>query len=691
MSTRTFPEQYSYQDQKRCRHECKSHKKCSSGGSNHSSNHNSNHALSKVCSNTIMIIALLLVTLPPAARSLTVGTGIGRSCRATRAASSRNHIPALHLSLKRDPSRSPRYNPNSSSNSNSSGKRSFGIQRRGEITRREQWRKYKVSTTAAAVSTTTNADDYYDNNKGTNDKNTNKVDTKSNIDVSDIAPYSKLLVFISTTIVIWLSEPLLSLVDTTVVGKFASGLATATGSGGVSPETLQLAALGPATMVCDNAFYLVYFLAIAVTNQLASSSGNQDASSVQVKTTSHALGVAGILGGLITISIFCFGGSMLRFIIGEGGAMVNGIDLTSSLVSNSWDYTKIRGFVAPLTVAGMIAQAVCLATLDTTTPALAVLVASVINVVGDIVLVAKCRLGLQGAALATAAAGAASSFILLSKTKKKMNIWRESSSALQKTTLPSFISLPDPKSFVSLVKLAGPIFFVLLGKIICYSSMTLRASDFEMMSLATHNIMLRVFFFFCTFGDAFSMAVQSFLPQVLYGNQGGDTSTADSSSSDTSSDSSSNVNNETNELTTPTRRNKARANQLLKRILLLASGMAISNALLTKTLLQQCGSFFTNDPTILSLLASPSRVFYMMASVFLHPIIMALEGSILATRDLGFLVAAYGGTVTILLSLLQFATSSFTEVWRALFLFQFIRCSTFGWRVFHKTRVQEKA
>ncbi len=600
------------------------------------------YSFTKLCT----VATFLLATVVPVALSLSVGK-CGRAVSGT--------VPALHWSLKKDHARSV-CNPYICSNINSS----FRIRRSEKMTGRDQLSKCKVSGTDIT------ADDYYDRSE--------VKEGDKNIDISDIAPFSKLLVFVSTTIVIWLSEPLLSLVDTTVVGKFAA--ATKGVSSSVSPETLQLAALGPATMVCDNAFYLVYFLAIAVTNQLASSSGRSDSSSVQVKTTSHALGVAGILGGLITFAIFCFGGGILKFIIGEGGAMVNGVDMTSSLVSLSWDYTKIRGFLAPLTVAGMIAQAVCLATLDTKTPALAVLAASVINVFGDVLLVAKFRMGLQGAALATAAAGAASSIILLSKTKKKVKSWRESS--LEKMKLPSFISLPDPKSFVSLVKLAGPIFFVLLGKIICYSSMTLRASDFEMMSLATHNIMLRVFFFFCTFGDAFSMAAQSFLPQVLYGN------------SDEKNNQNNGSNSSGNELKTPTLRDKYRAKKLLKRILLLASGMAVSNAVLTKILLQQCGSFFTNDPTILSLLASPGRVFYMMSAIFFHPIIMALEGSILATRDLGFLVASYGVTMTIMLSLLQFATNSFTGVWRVLFLFQFVRVSIFGWRVFNKTRVQGK-
>lgn len=129
--------------------------------------------------------------------------------------------------------------------------------------------------------------------------------------------------FISTTIIIWLSEPLLSLVDTTIVGKFASSTNIATASNiikGVAPETLQLAALGPATMLCDNAFYLTYFLAMATTNQLATASAKSD-DALQMKTTSHALGVASIMGLIITILIFAYGDTLLT---------------TSSVVAEPW-------------------------------------------------------------------------------------------------------------------------------------------------------------------------------------------------------------------------------------------------------------------------------------------------------------------------------------------------------------------
>lgn len=491
--------------------------------------------------------------------------------------------------------------------------------------------------------------------------------------LSKVAPYRELLLFISTTIIIWLSEPLLSLVDTTIVGKFASNTNFASAASmvkGVAPETLQLAALGPATMLCDNALYLTYFLSMATTNQLATASAKSD-DSLQIKTTSHALGVASIMGLAISIIIFAYGDSLLKLIIGSGGAMVDGMDLAKPIIALSWDYSKIRGVIAPLTIMGMIAQSVSLATLDMRTPALAVLAASIINVFGDVVLVAKVGMGLRGAAIATAAAGAASSLILIMESRKKVFRWRAS---LPEDKTP-FISLPDLTSFISLVNLAGPIFFVILGKLVCYSAMTLRASDFGMRSLATHNIMLRIFFFFCTFGDSFSLAAQSFLPKVLY--SGGD------------NNDSANRNEIEKKVTSKPKENTALAKSLLKRIFLMASIMAVTNSGLAKYIMENGGAIFTNDGAILNLLSDPSRVFYMMGSVLLHPLIMTMEGSILATRDLGFLVGAYGITMTIMLSLLKFSTSSFTQVWRALFSFQAIRSVVFGARVFAKTRTRK--
>lgn len=88
---------------------------------------------------------------------------------------------------------------------------------------------------------------------------------------ADIPSYRAILTFVFTTVLIWLSEPLLSLVDTTVIGrppKHARGIAPLA----ISPvpmQTIQLASLGPATLLCDTLVYLTYFLAIATTNSVS--------------------------------------------------------------------------------------------------------------------------------------------------------------------------------------------------------------------------------------------------------------------------------------------------------------------------------------------------------------------------------------------------------------------------------------
>jgi Na+-driven multidrug efflux pump len=169
---------------------------------------------------------------------------------------------------------------------------------------------------------------------------------------SGLVSYKKLFTFIGATIMIWLSEPLLSLVDTTVVGKFASGGAKSALKG-VSPSVVQLAALGPATMLIDNFFYFTYCLSIATTNQLATASATSNTPS-KIKTTSHSLGVAAALGVMITSILFFFGKPLLSFCLGNGG-IVNGVDMTPEVLSAALGYVRIRGVIAPLTVMGIIA------------------------------------------------------------------------------------------------------------------------------------------------------------------------------------------------------------------------------------------------------------------------------------------------------------------------------------------------
>ena len=199
-------------------------------------------------------------------------------------------------------------------------------------------------------------------------------------------------------------------------------------------------------------------------------------------------------------------------------------------------YARIRSIASPLAVMGLTAQSALLCAQDTTTPALAVGVASITNIIGDYLFVAKFRWGVRGAALATSMASFLANSILIRKVYKMFITWKDAyrermkreevlqsvldtdiSKGRERDPLATpFLSFPDRQSLLSLLLLAGPMFFVMLGKILGYSAMTVRAGSFGMVSLACHNVLMRIFFFFATVGDSLSQSAQTFLPGLFY-------------------------------------------------------------------------------------------------------------------------------------------------------------------------------
>ncbi|KAL3907640.1 MAG: hypothetical protein SGILL_008790 [Bacillariaceae sp.] len=357
------------------------------------------------------------------------------------------------------------------------------------------------------------------------------------------------------------------------------------------------------------------------------------------------------------------------------------------LIPLATNYAKIRAAVAPLCVVDFVAQSFCLTILDTKTPALAVAVASLVNIVGDLIL--SPMWGIQGAAVATAMATTASCVILVNRVRKVVAGWKvkqqvqetkkeflskknddvvdpqleAGAEALAATAVDGsnketnddvddvpFFSLPNKSAMIDLFKLAGPIFFVMMGKIACYSVLTVRATSFGVVPLATHNIMMRVFFFFACFGDSLSQAAQSFYPQVAKKNRG----------------------------------------ELIKRLFYLSAAVGLCNNQLSRLILKQFGKFLTKDASIIQMMGQYSP--YVGLAVLLHPFIMLFEGTVLAKRDLVFMVGMY-----VLTGLLHFGhvfspvSSSFMGLWRALFVFQGIRLVQFAARVWDTSRKEKRA
>jgi Na+-driven multidrug efflux pump len=509
----------------------------------------------------------------------------------------------------------------------------------------------------------------------------------------NIPSYRALLVFSSTTILIWLSEPLLSLVDTAVVG-----MTTQTGASAAS-AVVQLASLGPATTLIDSLLYSTLFLAISTTNQLAPALAVQDYRQLQT-VTSHVLAVAVVLGLLVTATVLSWGTPLLQSMAGSSAS--------TELVTCAVQYSKIRAVVAVSSVVGMVAQSLLLTVRDMRTPAMAVVVSSVINIVGDVGLAG--RYGVQGAAVATAAACVASTAILMHSVRRQMLEWRQkevvgvsSSSRVMNTltttttaqqpqkqrpwnniTITEFeaarveenlptssdtiyhlnadvlqldrqlspethqevplVSLPDAKSLVDLVLLSGPIFLVMVAKIACYGAMTLRCTDFGVTALASHNIMMRIFFFYGCFGDSISQTAQTFLPATLY----------------------------------PVRAPRE-FRQILSRLLCMAAVVGVFNSQTSVWMLRNLSGHLTKDVGILQMMKDHTGFFGL--AILLHPFIMVCEGTVIAQRDFSNLIQTYLVTLSLHFGILWAASGSFPAVWRTFFLFQLTRLVNFGVRV----------
>ena len=502
-----------------------------------------------------------------------------------------------------------------------------------------------------------------------------------------VPSYKRLLLFASTMGLVLVSEPLLSLVDTSVVA-WTQGTAS----------VVQLAAMGPATTLMDTLIYMTYFLALGTTNLLSEGLAGSRWKELQ-ETTSNILSVAALVGLGLTGFIWFASPVLLK---GMAGASA-----TPELLGYAIQYTRIRALVAPASIMGLVAQSFCMVNLSTRAPVLAVLLASIVNVSGDLML---AKYGVVGAAIATAVATISASSLLLVALKRKLMEWRqneveewrngqtggkvleeeeEPKVALLSSTSPGiepaaplqsaleeepvnqfgsettvlevpvmaveesttreepparvpFLSLPSRKSLWRLASVSGPLCFNMWAKMGCYSALTLAATQFGVVPLAAHNILMRLFFFFGCFADSLGMSAQSFLPSSLY----------------------------------PLDKQSFRAT--LRRLTLLSAVGALFLGKAATTLLQSAGSLLARDGAMLHIMRNQGP--YLAAALILHPIAVLTEGTVIATRDFKNLILTYASTVFVHAFLLTNATS-FTAVWKALVGFQVVRMASYRlWR-----------
>lgn len=296
-------------------------------------------------------------------------------------------------------------------------------------------------------------------------------------------------------------------------------------------------------------------------------------------------------------------------------------------------------------------------------------------------------MGVQGAAIATSIATIVSNIILISKGRSLVKQWRlalwtekwgedrklplnhnmkgadtgtKTDEAKEYMVLP-FASLPDKDSFRSLLLLAGPIFLVMLARMIEFWHMTTGANNFGLLSTACHNLLMKVFLFFAVFADGISQASQTFLPGLFVKRRNTDSKK---------------------------KRHKCskEADKVIRRLSVISVSLGVFISIVASWIVNNAGFVFTPDKQLVRLMTTSS--IYMAANLLLNPLAEMLEGVMIAAGESRYLLLTRGMLMTMFLGALRMTVSRFTDIWSTLLLFQVVKI-LIGFRFCMKRKMQQ--
>ncbi|EOX97883.1 MATE efflux family protein 4 isoform 3 [Theobroma cacao] len=238
---------------------------------------------------------------------------------------------------------------------------------------------------------------------------------------------------------LWICGPLMSLIDTAVIGQGSS---------------IELAALGPATVVCDYMGYVFMFLSVATSNMVATSLARRDKNEVQ-----HQISI------LLFIGLIC-GFLMLFFTRLFGSQAITAFSGTKNahLVPAGNTYVQIRGLAWPAVLVGWVAQSASLGMKDSWGPAY---------------------------------------MMIEALNKKGYNAFS--------------ISIPSLNELLAVLTLAAPVFVTMMSKVAFYSLLIYFATSMGTHTVAAHQVMLQTLSMCTVWGEPISQSAQSFMPELICG------------------------------------------------------------------------------------------------------------------------------------------------------------------------------
>ncbi len=271
-------------------------------------------------------------------------------------------------------------------------------------------------------------------------------------------------------------EPLVSLVDTAFVGRLG---------------TIELAALGVNTALFGFAFFVFNFLAYATTPLVAGAVGRGDRGTAGRVAVQAVLLAAGI--GLAGVAVLeATAPSLLRLMGADGAVTEAGVG-----------YLRWRALGMPGVLLVTVGHGVFRGVQDTRTPLAVTLLVSLINLILDPLLIWTAGMGVNGAAVATAAAqlvgGGLVLGLLVSGRSGLPLVWRR----------PTFGEL---RPFLA----AGSALTVrTLALVSAFTVATATATRLGPTQVAAHQIASQIWLFLALVVDAIAIAAQAMVGTSL--------------------------------------------------------------------------------------------------------------------------------------------------------------------------------
>ncbi|KAJ9132807.1 hypothetical protein P3X46_033640 [Hevea brasiliensis] len=412
----------------------------------------------------------------------------------------------------------------------------------------------------------------------------------------------EIMMFTGPATGLWLCGPLMSLIDTAVIGQGSS---------------IELAALGPGTVVCDYISYVFMFLSVATSNLVATSLARRDNNEVQ-----HQISILLFVGLACGILMFLFtryfGSWALTAFTGPKNVHI---------VPAANTYVQIRGYAWPAVIVGWVAQSASLGMKDSWGPLKALAVSSILNGVGDVVLCSFLGYGIAGAAWATMVSQVVAAYMMIEALNKKgYNAYA--------------FSVPTLNELLTIVGLAAPVFVTMMSKVVFYSLIIYFATSMGTYSVAAHQVMIQTYSMCTVWGEPLSQTAQSFMPELIYGAN----------------------------------RSLAKARTLLKSLVMVGATLGLVLGVIGTCVPWLYPNLFTPDQNVVREMHKVLLPYFMALAITSST--HSLEGTLMAGRDLKFLSLSMTGCLSfgaLVLMLVSSRGCGLAGCWYALVGFQWSR------------------